>query len=56
MGPVQAPAEQFQYLTFCLGGEEYAIGILRVTEVIKVVSAPALRAVQTARRPGGCDR
>ncbi|HEX9453052.1 MAG TPA: chemotaxis protein CheW, partial [Candidatus Binatia bacterium] len=28
-------SEQIQYLTFHLGGEEYAIGILRVKEIIE---------------------
>ena len=31
---VQAAAEQKQYLTFLLGGEMFAIGILRVKEII----------------------
>jgi purine-binding chemotaxis protein CheW len=35
MGPVQAPVEQHQYLTFFLGGEEYGIGILRVKEILE---------------------
>jgi purine-binding chemotaxis protein CheW len=30
-----ATAGQNQYLTFCLAGEEYAINILRVTEIIE---------------------
>jgi purine-binding chemotaxis protein CheW len=30
-----ATAGQHQYLTFCLAGEEYAIGILRVKEIIE---------------------
>jgi len=35
MGPVQDVTEQTQYLTFYLAGEEYAIGILQVKEILE---------------------
>jgi purine-binding chemotaxis protein CheW len=35
MNPVQDAVEQTQYLTFFLGGEEYAIGILQVKEILE---------------------
>lgn len=44
---VMEAAERMQYLTFALGGEEYALGILRVREIIqwqevtRVPTAPA---------------
>ena len=35
MSTVQATVEQTQYLTFYLGGEEYAIGILQAKEILE---------------------
>ena len=35
MHPVQDAVEQTQYLTFYLAGEEYAIGILQVKEILE---------------------
>ena len=35
MSPVQDAVEQSQYLTFYLAGEEYAIGILQVKEILE---------------------
>ena len=35
MSAVQIAVEQTQYLTFSLAGEEYAIGILRVREILE---------------------
>ncbi len=35
MPPVQDATEQQQYLTFYLGGEEYALGVLRVKEILE---------------------
>ncbi len=35
MSPQQATAEPSQYLTFYLAGEEYALGILRVKEILE---------------------
>ncbi len=56
MGPVQAPVEQSQYLTFYLAGEEYAIGILRVKEILEYDTVtpvpqtpPAIRGVINLR-------
>ena len=58
MATVQARTEQGQYLTFVVGGEEYAIGILRVKEILeydtltKVPQTPAsIRGVVNLR---GC--
>jgi len=56
MGPVQAPVEQTQYLTFYLAGEEYALGILRVKEILEYDTVtpvpqtpPAIRGVINLR-------
>jgi len=55
MGP-SATAEQSQFLTFFLGGEEYAIGILRVKEILEYDTVtpvpqtpPAIRGVINLR-------
>jgi purine-binding chemotaxis protein CheW len=42
-GRQQAPAEPQQYLTFVLGGEMFAIGILCVKEIIEYGSSPRCR-------------
>ena len=40
MSPVQDAVEQSQYLTFYLAGEEYAIGILQVKEILEYDTLP----------------
>ena len=56
MSPVQESTEQSQYLTFYLAGEEYAIGILRVKEILEYDTVtpvpqtpPAIRGVINLR-------
>jgi purine-binding chemotaxis protein CheW len=56
MSPVQESTEQAQYLTFFLAGEEYAIGILRVKEILEYDTVtpvpqtpPAIRGVINLR-------
>ena len=56
MTPVQEATEQSQYLTFYLAGEEYAISILRVKEILEYdtltpvpQTPPAIRGVINLR-------
>ena len=54
--PVQAASEQKQYLTFMLGGEAFAVGILHIKEIIEYggltevpMMPPAIRGVINLR-------